>query len=44
MASTDPVRRVITTNKKARYQYHVLDELETGISLVGTIRTQRASL
>ena len=36
MSSTDPVRRVVTTNKKARYMYHVLDELETGISLVGT--------
>ncbi len=43
MSSTDPVRRVITTNKKARYLYHVLDELETGISLLGTeVKSLRA--
>lgn len=43
MSSTEPVRRVITTNKKARYLYHVLDELETGISLLGTeVKSLRA--
>ncbi len=43
MSSTDPVRRVITSNKKARYQFHILDELETGILLVGTeVKSLRA--
>ena len=32
----DPTHRVITTNKKARYRFEILEELEVGIALVGT--------
>lgn len=36
MTAPDPDQRVVTTNKRALHRYHVLDELEVGISLVGT--------
>lgn len=32
----DPEHRVITTNKKARYRFEILGELEVGVALVGT--------
>lgn len=32
----DPAHRVLTTNKKARYRFEILEELEVGIALVGT--------
>ncbi|MEO0664066.1 MAG: SsrA-binding protein SmpB, partial [Planctomycetota bacterium] len=42
------VRRSITRNRRATHEYHVLDELETGIVLVGTevksLRAGRASI
>ena len=41
-------RRSITRNRRALHEYHVLDELETGIVLVGTevksLREGRASI
>jgi len=32
----DPERRTVSKNRRARYEYEVLDELECGIELVGT--------
>jgi len=42
------IEKTITTNRKARHDYHILDRLEAGISLVGTevktLREGKASL
>jgi SsrA-binding protein len=35
-ASEGTSERVVTTNRKARHDYHILESLETGISLTGT--------
>jgi SsrA-binding protein len=35
-ASQETSERVVTTNRKARHDYHVLESLETGIALTGT--------
>jgi SsrA-binding protein len=35
-ASEETSERVVTTNRKARHDYHVLESLETGIALTGT--------
>lgn len=41
----DPEHRVITTNKKARYRFEILDELEVGVALVGTeVKSLRGGL
>lgn len=41
MASTSP-ERTIATNKRARFEYHVLEELECGLALRGTeVKTLR---
>ena len=29
-------KRIVTTNRKARHQYHILETYEAGLSLVGT--------
>jgi tmRNA-binding protein len=29
-------RRSIATNRRARFEFHILDQLEAGISLTGT--------
>jgi SsrA-binding protein len=34
--STDKARRVITENRKARHDYHILDTWEAGVVLLGT--------
>ena len=48
MARNDQTLRSICTNKKARHEYNILDELECGIVLKGTevksLRAGRASL
>jgi SsrA-binding protein len=36
MAAHDERARMIATNKRARFEYHVLEELECGIALQGT--------
>lgn len=33
---SDPVVRALATNRKARFEYEILDELELGIALTGT--------
>ena len=39
----DRSQRPIATNRKARHQYHILDELEAGIALLGTeVKSLRA--
>jgi SsrA-binding protein len=35
-ASEETSERVVTTNRKARHDYHVLESLEAGIALTGT--------
>jgi SsrA-binding protein len=35
-ASEEPTERVVTTNRKARHDYHILESLEAGIALTGT--------
>jgi SsrA-binding protein len=35
-ASGETTERVVTTNRKARHDYHVLESLEAGIALTGT--------
>ena len=35
MAGEESERRVIASNRKARYEYEVLDRFEAGISLLG---------
>jgi SsrA-binding protein len=34
--SGETSERVVTTNRKARHDYHILESLETGIALTGT--------
>jgi len=36
MKGNDPALRVIATNRKALFHYHILDRVEAGISLLGT--------
>ncbi len=47
-SSADPNEKVVTQNRKARYDYAVLDTLECGIMLVGSevksLRAGKASL
>ncbi len=39
----DPTRKLIARNRKARHDYHILETLEAGISLVGTeVKSLRA--
>jgi SsrA-binding protein len=41
-SNADPNERVITENRKARHDYHILDMLECGIVLVGSeVKTLR---
>jgi SsrA-binding protein len=35
-ASEETSERVVTTNRKARHDYHILESLEAGIALTGT--------
>ena len=35
-ASEETTERVVTTNRKARHDYHILESLEAGIALTGT--------
>ena len=48
MAKKDTGRQVIASNKKARYDYHIVDTYEAGLALMGTevksLRMGRASL
>ena len=36
MAAQHPAEKLIAENRKARHDYFVLEQLETGISLAGT--------
>lgn len=40
--------KIITVNRKARYEYHIIDTYEAGLALVGTevkaLRTNKANL
>jgi len=43
MATSDPTIRVIATNRRARHEYELLEELECGVELVGTeVKSLRA--
>jgi SsrA-binding protein len=48
MAQTESETRLITSNKRARFEYEVLEELECGLALTGTevkaLRAGRASI
>jgi SsrA-binding protein len=48
MANKNPEKRVIAENRKAFYEYHILDRFEAGLVLTGTevksLRFQSASL
>lgn len=35
-ALEEPSERVVTTNRKARHDYHILETLEAGVALTGT--------
>jgi SsrA-binding protein len=48
MARSPDTRRSIATNRRARHEYHVLEEIECGLALTGTevksLRAGRASI
>ena len=48
MADSDSERRAIATNRRARYEYEILDTWEAGIALLGaevkSLRTGKANL
>jgi SsrA-binding protein len=48
MARTPDTHRSIATNRRARHEYHVLEEIECGLALTGTevksLRAGRASI
>ena len=39
----NPVNRALATNRRARHEYHILETMEAGISLLGTeVKSVRA--